>query len=61
MAVGWLALAGCVVFVSQLSNTIWAFANPAPHHWDNADYLNWPTTTYWAYSLRRARLREGHG
>ena len=48
VVVGWLVLAGAVVFVSQLSNTMWALGNPAPHHWDNADYLNFAYRDYWA-------------
>ncbi len=48
VVVGWLLLAAAVVFVSQLSNTMWAFANPAPHHWDNADYLNFAYGDLWA-------------
>ncbi len=45
---GWLLLAAAVIFVSQLSNTMWAFANPAPHHWDNAEYLNFAYADLWA-------------
>ena len=46
---GWLALAAAVLSVTQTSNAIWAFANPAPHHWDNADYLNLSSNDAWAY------------
>ncbi len=28
---------------------MWAFANPAPHHWDNADYLNLEYSDSWAW------------
>ena len=48
LVVGWVVLAAAVIFVSQLCNTMWAFGNPAPHHWDNADYLNLAYTDQWA-------------
>jgi hypothetical protein len=48
VVVGWLLLGAAVIFATQLTNTMWAFANPAPHHWDNAEYLNLAYTDLWA-------------
>ncbi len=48
VVVGWFLVAGAVLFVTQLSNTMWAFGNPAPHHWDNAEYLNFAYNDSWA-------------
>jgi hypothetical protein len=37
---GWTVLMVAIVIATQTCSTMWAFANPAPHHWDNAEYLN---------------------
>jgi hypothetical protein len=47
--IGWIAAGVLIVFTTQLCNTIWAISNPAPHHWDNADYLNMAWQDYWSY------------
>ncbi len=49
MVGGWVVLAVVVVAGTQACNAIWAFANPAPHHWDNADYLDQAYADSWAY------------
>jgi hypothetical protein len=37
---GWAVLAIVILIATQTCSTMWAFANPGPHHWDNAEYLN---------------------
>lgn len=46
----WVAVTVAVLLGTQACNAIWAFANPAPHHWDNADYLNQAYADSWAYA-----------
>jgi Dolichyl-phosphate-mannose-protein mannosyltransferase len=36
----WTLLAAIIILGTQIPSLIWAFANPTPHHWDNAIYLN---------------------
>ena len=49
MVGGWVVLAVVMGAGTQACNAIWAFANPAPHHWDNADYLNQAYADSWSY------------
>jgi hypothetical protein len=46
---GWILLAVAIVMGTQSCSLMWALANPAPHHWDNADYLNLEYNDSWAW------------
>ena len=50
LLIGWFLVGFAVLIGTQLCSTIWAFANPAPHHWDNADYLNLAYNDLWSYT-----------
>jgi hypothetical protein len=40
LLLGWIVLLTAILIATQTCSVMWAFANPGPHHWDNAEYLN---------------------
>ena len=51
LLIGWFITCFAALIGTQLCSTIWAFANPSPHHWDNADYLNLAYNDLWAFKF----------